>query len=196
MAFKKILAGLISFFAFLFVFVFVLNEKTNSFDSAVEHFFHPFHFLEVFGILGSKTVIAAGSIAMILYLWWVRKNFYGIALMLVGVAGGNMINSWLKNAVMRDRPSLAHGEEGYSFPSGHAMVGIIFYLVIVYLILENTKSNAGKMVLYLAAFVLVLLAGLSRVVTYAHYPTDVIGGYLFGFAIFMFITVIYEKIKK
>ncbi|WP_433748688.1 phosphatase PAP2 family protein [Falsibacillus pallidus] len=195
MNFKKILFGLISFFAFLAVLLMVEKGSSTSFDSSAANWMHSFSFLRFFGIFGTELVIGGGSIALIIFLWSWKKDYYGIALLLVSVAGGNLLNKWLKGAVMRERPAMAHGEEGYSFTSGHAMVGIIFYLLAAFFIAGSMRRNPSKKGVYIAAGLLALLTGLSRIVTYAHYPTDVIGGYFLGFSVFMFLLALYEKLQ-
>ena len=72
--------------------------------------------------------------------------------------------------------------ESLSFPSGHAMVGFILYMLAAHFLAENVKSNGVKLAIGFLAFVIVLLIRLSRIVLQAHFPTDVLGGYRIGAA--------------
>jgi undecaprenyl-diphosphatase len=92
---------------------------------------------------------------------------------------GDLLNKALKSFFGRERPhEPLHIEEGFSFPSGHAMVGVIFYSFLIYLLAGKIASAAVRRWLYAAGGILMLFIGMSRVVTNAHFLSDVIGGYL------------------
>jgi undecaprenyl-diphosphatase len=89
----------------------------------------------------------------------------------------------MKNYYGRPRPA---GEAltfatGYSFPSGHSMVSMAFYGYLSYL----AWSRGGRLGKMGAAglWLLIILIGVSRVYLNVHYPTDVLGGWIFGFII-------------
>lgn len=90
----------------------------------------------------------------------------------------------LKVVFARTRPDawLYRHELGYSYPSGHATTAVVFYggwLVVLWnSSLPLPVRAAGSVMLALWA----LGIGWSRIALGAHYPTDVIGGYLFGTA--------------
>ncbi|RLQ97287.1 phosphatase PAP2 family protein [Falsibacillus albus] len=193
---RKMIAGLIAFFAFLFMLLLVLNGGIATFDDEAAKLFTPLKFLSIFNVLGTQLIIGGGSIMLILYLWWRKKNYFGILLLLIAVAGGNLVNKWLKAAVGRERPPLAQGEEGFSFTSGHAMVGMIFYLLLAFFINQEVASKKIRIMIYSAGVLSAVLTGLSRIVTHAHYPSDVFAGYLAGVTIFMFTTGVYGWNKK
>ena len=81
----------------------------------------------------------------------------------------------------RPRPQLAwaHVLPDYSFPSGHSMDSVVFYFALALLVWQIAGRVPG-LAAAIAALVLVLLIGLSRIYLGYHYFTDVIGGYIAG----------------
>ncbi|MCP3761606.1 phosphatase PAP2 family protein [Domibacillus sp. A3M-37] len=152
-------------------------------DDGVMHAFGDVSFLAACRFLGSELVLGGGAVLLILFLFW-KRNMGGITAILIGVGGGNLLNKALKEWIARERPPFPHREDGFSFVSGHAMVGIIFYLLFAYFM----SFYAGKTVIfYTAALMLGFLSGMSRVADNAHYATDVLAGWLLGGGVFLFI---------
>jgi len=93
----------------------------------------------------------------------------------LGVLTGNLT---LKPLIARPRPCwvdesvrlLIPNPTDYSFPSGHTLSSVIGATVL-------TKANAK---FGLAAIPLAALIAFSRLYLYVHYPTDVLGGMVFG----------------
>ncbi|WP_409304560.1 phosphatase PAP2 family protein [Peribacillus sp. SCS-155] len=174
------------------VFMMLLNgvqtEEAMWLDTTLQRFFYKAHgtfFEEFFAIiteLGSAKVIGIGSLLLLLWIWIRRKDYAGIAIIVLGIAGGDQLNNLLKEFVARERPNInpAVDAEGFSFPSGHAMVGIIFYVLLAFFISKYVKSITVKRSIWSLAIFLVLLIGISRIVVQAHYPSDVVGGYAIG----------------
>jgi undecaprenyl-diphosphatase len=95
-----------------------------------------------------------------------------------GSLGAELLSNLLKLAFHRVRPQVFFGlapAENYSFPSGHAFVGTVFYgLLAVILAGFYTRRRREAIA---AALLTVLLVGFSRVYLGYHYPSDVIGGW-------------------
>ena len=92
--------------------------------------------------LGSAVVLITLAIAFILLLKN-KKDARCIALNLVLVF---LLNRILKFIIARPRPEMLRLvlEEGYSFPSGHAMVSMVFYGFLIYLIYTKFKNKKAK----------------------------------------------------
>ncbi len=89
------------------------------------------------------------------------------------------LNVLLKGIIQRPRPEGFRliAETGYSFPSGHSMVSMAFYGLIIWMIWHNEKDQMLKYVLC-ATFVLVIaFVGISRIYLGVHYASDVLAGF-------------------
>lgn len=145
--------------------------------------------------MGDK--VGIGILALITVLWLAikKKDFAGIAAFVFAVALGNEVSKLLKDMVGRPRPEVEHlvDVKSLSFPSGHAMVGIILYLFIAYLILKHVENKNIRMLGAVLAGILILLIGMSRIVLHVHYASDVVGGYALGFIWVSLWIFLYEK---
>jgi len=85
--------------------------------------------------------------------------------------------------------------DSYGYPSGHAFSYTIILGSFYYLIREFVKTNKLRRILTVITLSVILLVGLSRVSLGAHYPSQVIGGYLLALGIL--IPLVYaEHIRK
>ncbi|WP_456271903.1 phosphatase PAP2 family protein [Bacillus sp. AK031] len=192
---KRYTSAWLSFAVFLAVLMLVATDYIKGFDRPVFELMEQASFLKHFSIIGTELVIGTISILLILWLALKERDFTGIIFTVLAIGGGNYINKFLKETVERERPAALHGEEGFSFPSGHAMVGVIFLLVMAFFIARMVDSSKGKLSIYILAAALALLTGISRVVDAAHYPSDVLAGFLIGFSYYILCEFIYVKLK-
>lgn len=155
-------------------------------------------FFRLIEILGEELGIAIVGIVMILWLWFKNGNYWGMALILFAVAVGNELNGLMKELIKRPRPEFANilEAEGFSFPSGHAMVGIILYIIVAYFIFQELNSVQGKWMVGVVLGLTMLLVGASRIVLQAHYPSDVIAGFAMGYIWTYIIILAYEVFSR
>ena len=103
----------------------------------------------------------------------------GVIMMAAVLVDVLLCNVLIKNLVARTRPFdvntavqlLVAKPRDYSFPSGHTAASFAS-VTALYL--------AGEKKMWKAALVLAVLIALSRLYLYVHYPTDIIGGVIFG----------------
>ena len=134
--------------------------------------------------LGSPSVLALITIAVVGYLWLERER--GTALfVLLAVAGGTALEMLLKVGFARPRPELVShlvDVNSFSFPSGHATMATITYFTLGVLLASAQEHRRMKLYLLAVATFLALLVGISRIYLGVHYPTDVLAGWCIGAA--------------
>ncbi|MBG9443222.1 hypothetical protein ABE66_01150 [Cytobacillus firmus] len=189
---------------FLYFLVAVTNGQTLDFDRYLSKFFtglfsestHPF--FEAMDNMGSKTGVGIITLAFLALLWLKYRNYEAMAAVVFAVAAGNEVNKWLKEAVGRPRPDQEHLVEvaSLSFPSGHAMIGMILYTLLAYFIITELKKSSAKWSTAIIAGIWIFLMGISRIVMGVHYPSDIAAGFAAGY-IWVFISIsLYTALKS
>ena len=119
-------------------------------------------------------------VAVFLALVWRRRDVaVMILLSLVPVGAGNL----LKPVVGRTRPEyllLDVAPTSLSFPSGHALFAVIFGCLLVWMAEESIQSPWIRRSVQVVLVLLILAVGWSRVYLGLHWPSDVLGGYMYG----------------
>lgn len=138
----------------------------------------------LFTMFGEQLVV----VALLGYLYWCYDK------KLAKKVGASALTAmlWclmLKSLILRRRPYMDHQEikllrpvepgdvydplvQGFSFPSAHTTLSSSAWWPLA--------ERAGKKAFRLCMFLLPLLVGVSRFLTGAHYPTDVLAGYVLG----------------
>lgn len=166
----------------------IIEPQTRGVDTAIMSAIHSHaspamnHIMFTFTDIGSAGPVFAILAACLAWLLAThhRRDAIGLILTVVGALALNLI---LKQVFQRQRPAvpwaLAH-EKSFSFPSGHAMMGIVIFGMLAYLIYRHLHSRVARILDILAAAMLVIGIGLSRIYLGVHYPTDILGGWIAG----------------
>lgn len=160
-------------------------DTLHTIDSLVAHFFlslrtplltQAFELITMLGTPLTTTIITI-IIAAIIYK---KHHVYFIPLLATSIGAGLTIYT-TKIFFHRLRPLDALiTEKSFSFPSGHALISIALYGLLVYVIQLNLKNKSQKITTVSIGTILILLIGISRLYLGVHYFSDVIGGYLIG----------------
>jgi membrane-associated phospholipid phosphatase len=115
--------------------------------------------------------------------WWRIGRLEAIMIAAAGLI--TLVNGAFKMLINRPRPSpdlvdVLCAAQGNGFPSGHAFFAILLLGLTAYFISINARNRVLRRLALAGLIVLVLLVGISRVYLGAHWPSDVIGGYLIG----------------
>ena len=119
------------------------------------------------------------------FLFWIKEGKKAIFIFFSAGFGG-LILFIIKYTVQRVRP-LPEVFSGYSFPSGHSTIIVVFFLSLLFII------NKKEILSMLATFAIIAVP-ISRVVLGAHFLSDVIAGLLLGSIVVDFMKVYYKKI--
>ena len=131
---------------------------------------------------------------LFLFIWKKEKIAKLIPCNLIIVTIGNVI---LKFIFQRERPIGYRLIEitGYSFPSGHAMVSMGFYGLLIYLIYRYIKNKKLRNALIGINILIIILIGVSRVYLGVHYLSDVLTGYSISIIYLFILTKLLKKYK-
>lgn len=142
--------------------------------------------MKVITNLSSAYVLIAIAIGSLLFI----KN-KKIGLCVTGnLVIATLLNQLLKYIIQRPRPEGYRliAESGYSFPSGHSMVSMAFYGLIIYLIWKMVKNKRIKYVACGILGFLIPMIGFSRIYLGVHYASDVIGGFAISIVYLLLFT--------
>ena len=116
------------------------------------------------------------------FLWKKQKAEY----IVLGAALLSMaVNPVLKLLVDRPRPTedlviVLRDVTGLGFPSGHAYTAMVIFGLLFYLTPTVVTWKRAIPLLRITFLALIILMGISRVYLGAHWPSDVLGGFLVG----------------
>ena len=146
--------------------------------------------------LSNVSFIAISSIILIVVFIILKKKKISQLIM------GNLLfivllNQIIKFMIRRDRPTGFRLIEmtGYSFPSGHSMVSMAFYGILIYIINHLIKNKYIKIPLIILNIVIIILIGISRVYLGVHYLSDVVTGYSISIIYLLVLTKYLNKYK-
>lgn len=152
------------------------------------------------GITFFSSVIALITLGVIIFLLIKKKEE---KIYFLGHFGGAvLISQGLKFLFQRERPLLIYRlveESGFSFPSGHSMVGASFYGYLIYLIWKRNWTKQRKLAFSTILTFLVVGIGFSRIYLGVHYASDVLAGFTLGIcytSLFVICKEYQEKMQK
>ena len=111
---------------------------------------------------------------------WIDAAFLALATV------APVVNLGLKELVERPRPESGLSlvmETGFAFPSGHAVFAASFLGAAIWLLGSSKNLNGHPSVrrtVQVLLLLFILAIGFSRLYLGVHWPSDVIGGFLFG----------------
>jgi membrane-associated phospholipid phosphatase len=134
--------------------------------------------------LGATDFVMPLTLAAAAVLMLVR-NWRGALTLVLAVLATQGVVQLIKLLVERPRPA-ANGNlaeaSGFSFPSAHSATSMAVYATLTFLLARMCHGGARAAVV-VGGVGLVLAVGLSRVLVAAHYPVDVLAGWLTGGAL-------------
>ena len=108
------------------------------------------------------------------------------------------LNNLLKRAVRSPRPEDLQVVEvsGWGFPSGHVMGLTVVAIVLVYIVLRGRARPAWRPAVGTAIIAFSFIVGLGRVHVGAHWPSDVLGAWLWSGILSLLLIMLYERRSK
>ncbi|MGX7112630.1 phosphatase PAP2 family protein [Gemella cuniculi] len=175
---------------FILLLVVAVGYPTNDFDMIIANL------VEIKGLATFAKLISTVFNDKLLLLIMVLLSMFLVYIkeipkavfMFFSAGFGGLFLFVIKYLVQRTRP-LPDVFSGYSFPSGHSTIVVVFFLALIFII--NKKE-----LLSIIATVAIILVPISRIVLGAHFLSDVIAGVLLGSIVVDFMKVYYKNIYK
>jgi undecaprenyl-diphosphatase len=141
----------------------------------------PTWFWEACTFLGGAILIVIGFAMGLAAL--VSRRYRLVMVIAVVLIGSALLTDAVKDLVMRQRPpDPITGTNGYSFPSGHTLNSTATYGLLAVIAWRSRLSLVIRRGAVAIGFAVPILVGLSRIALGAHWPTDVLAGWLAGIA--------------
>lgn len=136
--------------------------------------------------------IAAFSLVLSLVLFLKKKKEDSLFLLSASLLG-LFFGFVFKEIIQRQRPE-NFLETGFGFPSGHAVMAIVFFCCLIYLSRKYFKEKE-KMFITFFSILLIVIILLGRLYLGVHWFSDVLGGIFLGGFVFLFNLYFFEKMK-
>ncbi|NLC48257.1 MAG: phosphatase PAP2 family protein [Tenericutes bacterium] len=200
--FKENFVSLLSIIILIIVFYIIKNtaiyESIISFDNSVIKYINSITnenrtlFFKIFTFIGDMYV----PLAIIIFLFIFVQNKLRPFALSINYVFYALLAFIIKSIVMRPRPveSLILAPNSSSFPSGHTLTSIGFYLVLWYILFSKNKNKVVYLILFI---ILIILIGFSRIYLGVHYFSDVFGALLISIpCLFISKNIINKLIKE
>ena len=132
--------------------------------------------------LGKHQFLIPANLILIFYFIVVKKqSWFSIRVITIAISS-LVLMLLLKQLFRRKRPlsPLLKAAKGLSFPSGHAIMAVTFYGLLIYILQHTITIDWLKYFLITLVTGLIIMIGFSRVYLRVHYASDVLGGFIIG----------------
>jgi membrane-associated phospholipid phosphatase len=154
--------------------------------------------MEFFTFLGTHTFLIPANLLLIAWFFFIQKKKW-LSIKIPAVALSSLLLMFLLKLIFeRPRPSdpLLAEAAGFSFPSGHALMSVTFYGLILYIIFKNVKNTVWRLCLSIFFILLIVMIGFSRIYLRVHYASDVIAGFSVGIIWLILSLWILSKLER
>ena len=132
--------------------------------------------------LGKHQFLIPANLFLIIYFIVVKKqNWFSIRVITIAISS-LVLMLLLKQLFQRKRPlsPLLKAAKGLSFPSGHAIMAVTFYGLLIYILQHTIDIEWLNWLVTILIVLLILSIGFSRIYLRVHYASDVLGGFIIG----------------
>ena len=181
-------------FALIYRRIFLLDDE--SFDQDVFDAIRPYitpqntRIMNFITFFGKHEFLIPANLVLIAYFLFLRRHkWYSIKVPAIALSSLALMFG-LKRLFGRPRPldPILQEFKGLSFPSGHALMSVTFYGLLIYLTWHLIKDKTAKWTIIILLILWIHIIGFSRIYLRAHNFSDVIAGFSIGL-IWLFISL-------
>jgi len=176
----------------------ILDKKVSEFLSIKIENPQLTRIMKLITFFASLDFLLASYVLLTLWLWLIKRNkLLALDIAVIAIAS-SLLTTFFKNIFQKVRPldPLIEPLENYSYPSGHASLGFIFYGLLGYLVWKLRMRHAYKYLITGSLILFSLLIGFSRIYLRIHHTSDVIAGFCQGIAWLAISIWLLEKAKS
>ena len=181
--FHTVLA-IFTFIVFCVLWITYETPAILAFDLRASNLLFGMDFITPFHYLGETKVIFGVSLIVLVIIWIRLRDYKLMFFVFLTIGLGFGLYQFLKRVIERPRPEIVDQYITFSFPSGHATHGILFLLTLAFVFSRLVKSFKATRAIWIAAIIIFLLIGLSRVTEGRHFASDVLAGWSLGYTWF------------
>ncbi|HLS61616.1 MAG TPA: phosphatase PAP2 family protein [Virgibacillus sp.] len=182
----------------------IINEKVPYVDQLTRGFVDfvaptkIYDFARFITNFGSASFLIPFTVVIGLVMWFLYKDWLPALFIWGGTLGSHLFNLFVKQLVARERPRIyvEANAEGFSFPSGHSMIPMVCYGLVMYFIVKKIPSMKIAMVVQIGFSLLIFLIGISRYLINVHYLTDVLTGFMVGYLLLISFIHLFKILQK
>jgi membrane-associated phospholipid phosphatase len=132
---------------------------------------------------GHKFLIPANLLLIATFIVIKDSHHYILSVLLISLSS-LLLMFLFKRLFRRKRPAtpLLFAAKGLSFPSGHAMMSVCFYGLLLDILLHSSIYTSFYIPAIILTIMLIFFIGFSRVYLQVHYASDVLAGFIIGTA--------------
>lgn len=195
-----IYTNLISLLLFLLLTILIsvptfMTKLDLSISKSIPLIYNPIltNFMQFITSFGNTLILVSLTILLSLFLLY-KKQYKNLLILISSVLIGFILEIIIKSTLHKTRPIDAIIDfTRFSFPSGHALMSLIFYSIFILYIKDYIKNKILKISFIILNIILIILIGLSRIYLNFHWFSDVIGGYMIGIYILSLVLMILNK---
>jgi membrane-associated phospholipid phosphatase len=151
-----------------------------------------------FTFIGKHQFLIPANLLLLLYFLFIRHHS-GFSVRVAAIALSSLVLMLLlKNLFRRKRPltPLLKSVGGLSFPSGHAIMSVAFFGMIIYIMGMTIPHNIFFFLACVILSAIIFLIGFSRVYLRVHYASDVLAGFIIGIIWLTVSLTVVEKVEE
>lgn len=153
-----------------------LDTAVNLYLLSIQSAFLTKIFLFFTSLFNLAYFIPLGLILILFMLYKKKYNLFYFFIISLGFS--QLIKTILKIIINRARPEqIMVSVTDSSFPSGHALTAIIFFIVIIFLFKNEIYNKIARYLFIAGCIFLIIIEGFSRMYLQAHYLSDVLAGF-------------------
>ncbi len=203
----QMLLSLVIFILLIALLVFLIRKPIRKYKPAdlavfkrLESWVSPARskFISAITFFGNHQFLVPANIVLIIYFLAIRNhNWFSVRVAAIAISS-LVLMLVLKALFRRKRPlnPLLKAARGLSFPSGHAIMAVTFYGLLIYIVRHTIDHELLRIVCWVLLVVLIVLIGFSRIYLRVHYMSDVLAGFIIGFSWLLISLAVVGKVEN